>query len=229
MRASDIMTLNVSACGPDTTINEIARTLFDRGISAMPVVDTDNRVIGVVSEGDLMRRVELGTAGRSWWLGLFASSDSLAHDYVKTHGRRAKDAMTRPAIVVDEETEIAEIARLLDARRIKRVPVVRDGRLVGIVSRADVIRGLIVAAKRWGRKRHVDDAAIRAAIVDEINHLPFGGTAYVSVVVDEGEVHLWGPVDSAEQRAAIRVAAENARGVSEVVDNLFEWRMAPYA
>jgi CBS domain-containing protein len=225
MRASDIMTLNVVSCGPDTPINEIARRLFDRGISAMPVVDAENHVLGVVSEGDLMRRVELGTAGRSWWLDLFASTDALAHDYVKTHGRTARSVMTRPAVVVEENAGIAEIAQLLDRCRIKRVPVVRDGRLVGIVSRADIMRGLIVAAKRWGQPRHVDDATIRTALLDEIKRLPFAGASWVNVVVDHGEVHLWGPVDSADQRAAIRVAAENAKGVSQVVDNLFEWHM----
>jgi CBS domain-containing protein len=229
MRASDIMTVTVATCGPDTPINEIARKLFDRGISAMPVVDRENRVLGIVSEGDLMRRIEIGTASRSWWLDLFASDATLAQDYVKTHGRTAKDVMTAPAIVVDEHAAIAEIARLLESRRIKRVPVVRDGRLIGVVSRADIVRGLIVAAKRWGRPRSVDDATIRAAILDEVHRLPFAGAANVNVVVDHGEVHLWGPVDSAEQRAAIRVAAENTRGVVQVVDNLFEWRMQAYA
>jgi CBS domain-containing protein len=228
MRAADVMSLNVCTADLDTPVDEIARKLFDRNISALPVVDGERRVLGIVSEGDLLRRVEIGTIRRSWWLDLVASNESLARDYVKTHGRKARDVMTKPAIVVDETAELADVARLLESKRIKRVPVVRDGRLVGIVSRADIVRGLIVAAKTWGRPRTVDDGKVRTAILEEIHRLPFADATFINVVVDGGEVHLWGNVESAEQRAAIRVIAENTRGVTEVVDNLVEWRLPAY-
>ena len=229
MRASDVMSINLCVAKPDTPINEIARQLCDRNISALPIVDGQNRVLGVVSEGDLMRRVELGTSPRrSWWLDLFSSNAALAQDYVKTHGRTAKDVMTRPAVVIEESTDLTEVARLLEMRRIKRVPVVRDGKLVGVVSRADIVRGLIVASKSWGRPRRVDDEKIRTAILAEIQRMPFASVAFINVVVDHGEVHVWGHVETPEQRSAIRVAAENVRGVGQVIDNMVEWRVPAY-
>lgn len=229
MQASDIMSINVCSAGPDTLINEIARKLCDRGISAIPIVDRDNRVLGIVSEGDLLRRIELGTMKKPKWTDIFLGDDNLARDYVKSHGRTAKDVMTHPAIVVQEDTDLAEIASLLESRRIKRVPVVRDGKLIGVVSRSDIVRGLIVAAKSWNRSRRPDERKIRTAILDEINRLPFAHASYINVVVDDGEVHLWGNVESAEQRAAIRVIAENAGGVTQVVDNMADWRLPGYA
>ena len=128
--------------------------------------------------------------------------------------------MTHPAIVVSETTDIGEIATLLESKGIKRVPVVRDEKLVGIVSRSDIVRGLIVAAKSWNRSRRTDEKKIRADILDEVRRLPFVHGTYINVVVDDGEVHLWGSVESAEQRAAIRVIAENTKGVTQVIDNM---------
>ncbi|MBM3532233.1 MAG: CBS domain-containing protein [Alphaproteobacteria bacterium] len=228
MNAKDIMSLAVCTASPDTPINHIAMTFTDRQISAVPVVDDENRVLGIVSEGDLLRRVELGSAPRARWLDLFASNESLAREFVKANGRTAKDVMTAPAITVDDTADVVDIAELLDTKRIKRVPVVRDGRLVGIVSRADIVRALIVAAKSWGRKREVDDKTIRMKIVEAIRLQPFIDADKVNVVVEDGEVNLWGQVESAAQRAAIRVIAENTRGVRNVADNLIEWKMQAY-
>lgn len=228
MRASDVMSINVCTAKPETPINEVARRLCDRHISAMPVVDDENRVLGIVSEGDLLRRVEFGTDRRSWWLDLFSSNAELAKRYVKSHGRTARDVMTRPAITIEDTTELSEIARLLEGHRIKRLPVVKDGKLVGIVSRADIVRGLIVAAKTWGRSRTIDDEKLRAAIYDELHGLPFISASFVNVVVSDGEVHIWGTVETAEQKAAIRVACENMRGVREVTDNIVVWHVPHY-
>lgn len=229
MQAGDIMSVNVCSAGPNTPINEIARKLCDRGVSAMPIVDEDGKVLGVVSEGDLLRRIELGTVRKPRWTDIFSGDASLARDYVKSHGRTAKDVMSRPAIVVKEDTDIAEVASVLESHRIKRVPVVRDGRVVGVVSRSDIVRGLIVAAKSWGRSRRLDEKDTRKSILDEINRLSFTHGTFVNVVVDGGEVHLWGNVESADQRAAIRVIAENTRGVTQVVDNMADWCPHGYA
>lgn len=147
---------------------------------------------------------------------------------MKTHGRTAKDVMTRSPVVVEESTDLTEVARLLELKRIKRVPVVREGKLVGVVSRADIVRGLIVASKSWGRPRAVDDEKIRATILAEIQKMPFASAAFINVVVDHGEVHIWGHVETPQQRDAIRVAAENVRGVGLVVDNMVEWRVPAY-
>ena len=228
MRAADVMTTNICVVAPEAPIQEIAREMLDRRISGMPVVDGDGNVLGIVSEGDLVRRAELGTDRRSWWLDMVSSDRTLASDYVKTHGRTARDVMSSPAVVVEESTGLAEIAKLLESRRIKRVPVVRDGKLVGVVSRADIVRGLIVASKSWGRPRRVDDEKIRTAILAEIQRMPFASVAFINVVVDHGEVHVWGHVETPEQRSAIRVAAENVRGVGQVIDNMVEWRVPAY-
>src|SRR6516162_4436631 len=154
MRAMDVMTSEVISVDPDTSVQALAALLSERGISGVPVVDADNRVVGVISEGDLVYRVETGTERRkeartgrrrSWWLDRIASDRELARDYVKSHGRTVRDVMTRNVVVVDDTTELADIAILLETKRIKRVPVVRDGRLVGIVSRANLVRALATA------------------------------------------------------------------------------------
>ena len=145
MRAMDVMTPNVITVGPDTSVQRLAALLSERGISGAPVVDSKGSMIGIVSEGDLLHRAELGTEKRnerrqSWWLEHYASG--LAQDYVKSHGRSVKDIMTRDVVTVSEDTDLAEIATLLETRRIKRVPVVREGKIVGIISRSNLVRAL---------------------------------------------------------------------------------------
>ena len=149
MRAMDVMTTNVITVGPDTSVQAVAALLAERGISGVPVVDSANRLVGILSEGDLLHRVETGTESppdrrsgrrRSWWLDTIGSDEELARDYVKSHGRTAKDVMTRDVISVSDTTELADIATMLETKRIKRVPVLRDGKLVGIVSRANLVR-----------------------------------------------------------------------------------------
>ena len=142
MRAMDVMTTDVVTVDPTTSVQALAMLLSERCISGVPVVDSKDRLVGIVSEGDLMHRVETGTERltgrrRSWWLDTIASEQELARDYVKSHGRTAKDVMTRDVISVTDTTELADVAMLLETKRIKRVPVLRDGKLVGIVSRAN--------------------------------------------------------------------------------------------
>jgi CBS domain-containing protein len=152
MNARDVMTSAVVSVGPDTTTREVARILRDHGISAVPVVNADGAPSGMVSEGDLIGRDEAGReARRDWWLTLLADGGTLNADFVaslRTPERRARDVMTGPVVTVGEETEISEIARLLTAHRIKRVPVLHDGRIVGIVSRADLVRALAAEEPR---------------------------------------------------------------------------------
>lgn len=227
MRAADVMTTNVCVASPDAPIREIAREMWERRISAVPVVDDDDRVLGIVSEGDLVRRAELGTDRRSWWLDLVSSDRTLASDYVKTHGRTARDVMSHPPVVVEESVELAEIARLLESRRIKRVPVVRDGRLVGIVSRADIVRALIATGPVFRRPRAVDAEALRKEMMADLQALPFAVAAHVNVIVDDA-VHIWGHVESPEQRRAILLAAEARAGGRPLVDHMLDWRMPGY-
>ncbi|MGP1680301.1 MAG: CBS domain-containing protein [Burkholderiales bacterium] len=218
MQAKDVMTAPVVSVAPDTTVREIARLLLKRGISAVPVLDAGGQLAGIVSEGDLVRRPESGTERRpSWWLGLFGDENEEAHDYAKSHGRRAADVMTRNVVSVDEHATLASIATLLEKQRIKRVPVMRDGKVVGIVSRANLLQGL--AAHPPAAPAALDDEALRARVSDEIKHAGVD-TTFVNVLVYAGAVHLWGGVRSAEQHAAARIAAQSLAGARAVEDHL---------
>jgi CBS domain-containing protein len=227
MRAADVMTTNICVAAPEAPIQEIAREMLDRRISGVPVVDDDDRVLGIVSEGDLVRRAELGTDRRSWWLDLVSSDRTLASDYLKTHGRTARDVMSQPAVVVEESAELAEVAQLLESKRIKRVPVVRDGRLVGIVSRADIVRALIAAGPDWARRRSPDGEIVRLGVMAELRQLPFAVAAHANVIVDDA-VHVWGHVETSEQRRAILLAVESKAGGRPVVDHMVDWRIPGY-
>lgn len=222
MQARDVMTQTVITVPPTASVAEIAALLLDRRISAVPVVDADNHVIGIVSEGDLMRRPEAGTnRRRSWWLSLFTDETTLAREFVKTHGLRAADVMTPHVISVTETTDLRDIAELLEKHGIKRVPVVRDGRLVGIVSRADLLRAFVSAPTGEAAERPTrGDNALRDEILTRIKAQPWGDTLMLNVVVENGRVELWGAARSQEQRQAIRVLAERVPGVQAVRDEL---------
>lgn len=219
MKAKDVMTQKVYSVNLKTPVHEIARLLLERQISAVPVIDEGNRVLGIVSEGDLMRRVE-GERHRSWWLGLVADPRRLARDYVKSHGRDAQSVMTREVITVTEDTPLADIAQLLEKERIKRVPVLRDGRLVGIVSRANIIQGLAARSEVLEVKVEVDDVRIRKTLLDTLDKEPWATAIGFNVLVDKGTVHLYGVVDSDAQRGAVEVAAQNVPGVRAVENHL---------
>jgi len=170
MRAMDVMTTDVITVDPETTVQALATLLAERGISGAPVVDASGRLVGIVSEGDLLHRAEIGTARRhrerrrSWWLDHFAAE--LARDYVKSHGRTVKDIMTRDVVTVTEDTDLGEVAALLEAKRIKRVPVTRDGKVIGIISRANLVRALAATKGAPPREGEDDDRTIRAQQYD---------------------------------------------------------------
>ena len=216
MQAADVMTTNVITVTPESDVSEIASLLLEHGISAVPVVDADDRVLGIVSEGDLMARIEPEEdERRSWWLKLFSGGD--AANYVKTHGRKAGQIMTANPLTVSENEPLHRIALLLEKRRIKRVPVVRDGKLVGIVSRSNLLRGFSVARHPAGGG---EDRAIRDAILEEVDKNTGVMVDRINVIVADGKVQLWGLVESKEQRWAVQVAAENIDGVEEIENNL---------
>ncbi|MFQ5829573.1 MAG: CBS domain-containing protein [Candidatus Methylomirabilia bacterium] len=170
-----------------------------------------------------MRRPETGTERRrSWWLALVAGAEELAGEYVKTHGIRATDVMMRNVVTVTEDASLGEIAQLLEERRIKRVPVVQGGKLVGIVSRADLLRGLATRQAQSEASPSADDRAIREKLLQILQREGWPVLAYVNIIVTDGSVHLWGLVDSEQERQALRVAAENAPGVRAVEDHLGE-------
>lgn len=218
MQAQDVMTTMVATIAPEATVQQAARLMLDRRVSALPAVDGKGRVIGMVSEGDLVRRTELGTdAPRSWWL--WALAEESARDYVKTHGGSVADVMTSPPVTVRRTTSLQEIARLLEKHRIKRVPVLDAGRLVGIVSRADLVRRLAAApARPAAPARTARDRALRREVLKEMQRAGLD-LLYVNVTVEHTIVHLWGGVRSHSEQKALRVAAKGVDGVRKVEDH----------
>ena len=230
MNAADIMTSPVITIGPETSVREIAALLLEWRISGVPVVEK-GRLIGMVSEADLLHRHEIGTdrvkRTGSWWLRLFSAGPTLA-DYVKSHARKARDVMTHEVVSVAADTPVAEIADLLESRGIKRVPVLRGERLVGIVSRANLTQALAVDKRARKPARPGDDKTIRERLLEELESQPWWRISS-NLIVADGVVHYWGIIDSEDERQAARVAAENVPGVRKVQDHRFISQTIPYA
>ena len=221
MRARDIMTESVVTATPDMTIHEVATLFVDHHIGGMPVVDATGKVVGVVSHSDLLHRIENGTgrAKRAWWLDfLLSSSREQAAKYVREHGHVVGDVMCDQVISIDEDMPLQKIADLMERRHLKRMPVIKDGKLIGIVSRSNLIRALASAPSASGGEAH-DDAGMRDAIVHEMRGQRWG-LPKQAVLVKDGVAHLWGVVDSEEEKRAIRVAAESVPGIKRVETHL---------
>jgi CBS domain-containing protein len=217
MKAAEVMESHVVSVRPETTVCDVARELVARKISAVPVLEDDGKLVGIVSEGDLIRRVESGTERhRSWWLELLTTSEQLATEYVKSHARYAGEVMTRQVVTVEEDTPLAKIAHLFEHHNIKRVPVVRNGKMVGIVSRLDLLH--VLANLHSKSAPIMDDAGIHAEVLRQLKPEHWFASAQVEISVRDGAVKIEGIVMSQEQRAAIRVAAENVPGVRNVSD-----------
>jgi CBS domain-containing protein len=221
MRARDVMTTDVVTVGPDATVSEIAALLIQRRISAVPVLD-GGKLIGIVSEGDLMRRPETDTEpGTSPWLSLFTGPGVVPNRFSKTHGMTAREVMTGGVVTVGPDATLDEVARLLESRRIKRVPVVEGGRLVGIVSRANLLHALV--ARRGGERReHASDRdrRIRTEVQEVLDKNTWLERGHVNLVVSEGVVHVWGIVRSDEHRDALHAALRAIPGVQGIEDHL---------
>lgn len=226
MNAADMMTSPVVTIGPQATVRDAAWTMLTHRISAVPVLDGQRRLVGILSEGDLLRRAETGTQRRRSWWGMFGlGSEQLAAEFVKSHGRKVADVMSRNVITAREDTPAPEIARLMETHGIKRVPIVADGKLVGIVSRADFLTAL-TGVQQAATAANRDDAALRAAIVARLGRMPWIQPSIVNVAVRDGIVELTGLTDSHAQRRAVRIVVETTPGVRTVQDNM---RVQPYA
>ena len=233
MHAMDVMTSEVITVGPDTSVQALAALLAEKGISGAPVVDAENRVIGIVSEGDLLHRAETGTERRTerrrrrWLDTIAADAEEDARDYVKSHGRSVRDIMTRDVISVGEATELADVAMLLETKRIKRVPVLRDGKPVGIISRANLVRAL-AATKSAPAETIGDDRTIRDKLLAELSGKDWAKLWPADIIVRDRTVHLWlSDEASEEERQALRVAAENIPGVAGVVEHIVPFPLTP--
>jgi len=221
MNAADVMVSNVITVGPDATVQEVAGLLLKNRISAVPVVSQSGDILGIVSEGDLLRRVESHTLRhRSWWLWLLATDTELRNEFVKSHSHKVVDVMTRKVLTVSPETPLREIASVLEKNRIKRVPVVKDGKLVGIVSRANLLQAIATIGTTITPAVTMDDATLRGKVMSQLDRQPFGWLALINVIVHDGRVELWGMVESESEKRAARVAAEVTPGVRAVADNL---------
>jgi CBS domain-containing protein len=219
MQASDVMTTSVVKVAPETTVGDIAALLVSHRIGAVPVVTHDGQLVGIVSQTDLVHRSETGTERRrKWWLEAFADPDVKAREYVKSHGRKAEDVMTRLVVSVSESASLAEIADVLDTHHIRQVPVISGGRLVGMISRADLVRAL--AEVSTAPAPRPDNGALQKAIWHQIGAQPWLKAAFVNFAVKDGIVDLWGAVDSDEQRRALKVLVEGVPGVVRVESNV---------
>ncbi len=193
MNASDVMVRDVVTIGPDDEISTAVRLLVDHDVSALPVVDAGRHVIGILSEADLLHREEDGTVKRiSWWTEAVTPASALALDYAKSHGRRVAEVMSDGVISAGEDTPLSEIANILEKNRIKRVPILKDGKLVGIVSRANLIQAL-ASTPSVAAKDPVTDRGIRAVILARLADQSWTDFGERNIVVSDGVVHLVGP------------------------------------
>ena len=221
MKARDIMSTKVVTVGPSTSVRDIAALMVEKHVSGLPVLNGDGTLVGMISEGDLLRRPEIGTEKqRRRWASFFTGADEQAREFTKSHALRAADVMTEQVLHVSEETPLGDIVGLMEKHNIKRLPVLTDGKLVGIVSRVDLLRAFAMSHAEPLPPPAETDAAIRATMNDVLANEEWAMSAMVNVVVSEGVVHLWGVIDSKDQRQALRVAAENIPGVSAVEEHL---------
>lgn len=221
MKARDLMTTNVVTVKPDTKVRDVAALMLEKHISGVPVLDDNGKLVGMISEGDLLRRPELGTEKhRRRWLAFFSRADEQAREFTKSHALRAGDVMTKQVLHIAEDTPLGDVVGLMEKHRVKRLPVLSKGKLVGIVSRVDLIRALATRQAEPMPPPPDSDATIRAVMNDVLKNQDWALSAVVNVVVSDGVVHLWGVIDSDEQRQALRVAAENIPGVTAVEEHL---------
>ena len=224
MNVAEIMSRNPLRVSPQTTIIDAAQLMLRHRISGLPVTDEDGAMLGIVTEGDLLRRAEIGTERRrARWLAFLLGPGRLAEDYVDANARKVGELMTSDLATVSPADNLAEVVRLMEKRHVKRVPVVADGKLVGIVSRADLVRALLDKLTRNTLPQGPDivsDQAISDRIREILNREPWGPRFSVDVIVEDGTVELHGTVTDERERAAVTVAAENVPGVKAVHDHL---------
>jgi CBS domain-containing protein len=215
MKVRDVMTTKVVSVSPDNSVKRVARIMLDKHVSGLPVVDDEGKLVGLISEGDLLRRSELGldviaAPGQS------ASSEERASAYVKSHAWKVADVMSRDVVTVDEETDLSHAATLMAENGVKRLPVIRNGKLVGIVSRADLLHAIATARLD---DTAPGDEAIRRSIVTRLNEDIGLNSGNVTVTVVDGLVHLWGTASSPASRKAACVIADGVRGVKGVIEH----------
>jgi len=220
VHARDVMTSPAITATPQTTLPEIVQLMLENRISGVPIVDRAETLVGLVSEGDLVRRREIGfQQNRSWWLSMFGNAAVLADEFIKSHGVTAEEVMTKKVITAAEDTPLWEIAETLEKEKIKRVPIVHHGRVVGIVSRANLLQALTLQRNKILDQPSRQDSAIREELLQLLKDESWADLSHVNVMVSDGTVHLWGSVRSDAQRQALTVAAKGIAGVHDVINH----------
>jgi CBS domain-containing protein len=218
MQVRDVMTRRVISVAADDTVFNAAQTMLQNAISGLPVTDTADNLVGVVTEGDFLRRAELGTQRRRpRWLQFLVGPGRLADDYVRASGRKVQEVMTEDPCTIAEDDSLENAVDLMERRRIKRLPVLRDGKMVGIISRANLVHALVSLARDTPPPAG-GDSAIRDAILATLGQK--GWALGIEAVVKDGVVELWGTVMDDRERRACVVACENVAGVRRVHDHL---------
>jgi CBS domain-containing protein len=219
MKARDVMTTRVISIESDAPIMRAVRLMLQNRISGLPVVGRKGELVGMVTEGDFLRRGEIGTQRhRNRWLEFLVGPGRLANEYVHARGRKVEEVMTRELVTVTEDTELDEVVRLMERHRIKRLPVLRGDKLVGIVTRANIMHALVSLAAVAKSPPAGDDAAIREQILAEFQRQSWA--PMTNVTVRDGVVELWGTIVDEREREALIVAVENVPGVKTVHDHL---------
>lgn len=220
MKVRDIMSPRVVSIAPDANVLEAIRLMLQNHISGLPVIDRSGALVGVVTEGDFLRRSETGTERkRPRWLEFLLGPRRLADEYVHTHARRVEEVMTREPITITEDDPLDEVVRIMERRRIKRLPVVRGVQVVGIVSRANMLHAL-ASLGAAASPPALTDVAIRQQLLAEFDNQTWAPVALIDVVVKNGAVELWGTITEEAQGEALKVCAENIPGVKSVVSHL---------
>ena len=220
MKASDVMTRQIVSIEADASIAKAVRLMLQNRSSGLPVVDGAGKLVGIVTEGDFLRRSETGTeVHRPAWLEFLVGPGRLANEYVRTHARKVEEVMTPDVVTVTEDMPVEDIVRLLEQRRIKRVPVLQNDKVVGIVSRANLLRALAGLMAEMPSVA-VDDRVLRDRILAEFQKQTWAPHAGIDVTVRNGVVELWGAIMDERERQAFRVAVENVPGVKGIKDHL---------
>ena len=220
MKAKDVMTHCVVSIGPDASIRDAIARMISHQVSGMPVVDAAGKLVGIITEGDLVRRVETGTeAPRRRWLELLLGPGATAEQYARAHGQRVREVMSPNVVTVAERTPLGEVVRLMEENGIKRIPVVEDECIRGIVSRADLMLALAQFLGEPAKHRASDDT-IRRKVVAEMKRQSWCPIHSIVVGVHHGVVEFKGTIFDERERGALDVLARNVEGVKGVKDRL---------
>ncbi len=219
MQVQDAMTRNVIGIQTDATIGKAIELMLQGRVSGLPVFDAERQLVGIVSEGDLLRRSELGTEKhRPRWIEFLLGPGRMAEEYVHTHGRKVEEVMSRNVITTTEMADLGEAIDLMNRHHIKRLPVMFNARVVGVLTRADVLRKL---AERLPKdSRQIGDAELKSAVLTELERQKWAPIAWIDVSVADGIVEFRGNITDERQRDALHVVAENVPGVKGIHDHL---------